>query len=95
MLLFFILFFSSDKVSTALSKWTITASQRPFGITSCSLLEVGVFPTIVDSLAVEVMSVEVMWLRSFWDLWLKKLPDIHQKVPGSKALGQLHFSYKS
>ena len=35
---------------------------------SCSLLEVGVFPTIVDSLAVEVMLVEVL-------LGLKKLPD--------------------
>ena len=40
----------------------VTVSQGPFGIASCSLLEVGVFPTIVDSLAtVEVMSVEVFW----------------------------------
>ena len=34
-------------------------SQGPFRIASCSQLEVGIFPTIVDSLAVEVMSVEV------------------------------------
>ena len=47
-------------MSTALSKYIITASQGPFRIASCSLLEVGVFPAIVDSLAVEVMSVEVL-----------------------------------
>ena len=35
-------------------------SEGPFGIASCSLLEVGVFSTIVDSLAIEVMSVEVL-----------------------------------
>ena len=42
------------------SRLYLTASQGPFGIASCSLLEVGVFPTLVDSLAVEVMSDEVL-----------------------------------
>ena len=46
-------------MSTALSKYTITVSQGPYGSASCSLLEVGVFPTIVDSLVVETMSVGV------------------------------------
>ena len=32
-------------------------SQGPFRIASCSQLEVGVFPTIVDSLTVEVRHV--------------------------------------
>ena len=54
MLLFF---FSSDQGVNSL---VITTSQGPFGIASSCLLEVGVFSTIVDSLAVEVMSVEVI-----------------------------------
>ena len=43
-------------MSTASVRVDYNASQGPFRIDSCSLLEVGVFPTIV---AVEVMSVEV------------------------------------
>ena len=49
------LFFSSDQVSTALSK-----SWGLLGLLAAVLLEVGLFPTIVDSLAVDVMSVEVL-----------------------------------
>ena len=45
------------KVSTALSK---TLPHRGLlGLLPAVLLEVGVFPTIVDSLVLEVMSVEV------------------------------------
>ena len=32
----------------------------PLGLLAAVVLEVGVFPTIVDSLAVEVMSVELL-----------------------------------
>ena len=71
-------------MSTALSKYTIIA--LPFRIASCSLLEVGVFPTIVDSLAVEVMSAEVLL-----GVWGEKLPDIHQKSSRFPSTGQLHL----
>ena len=37
----------------------ITAAHGPFGIASYSLVEVGVFHTIVHALAVEVISEEV------------------------------------
>ena len=33
------------------------------------------------------MSVDVLLVF----VWLKKLPDIHQKLAGSQALGQLHL----
>ena len=49
-------------MSTALSKYFYyNCSQGPFGIASCSLPEVGVFPIIVYLTGiVEVMSVEVL-----------------------------------
>ena len=56
------------------------------GLLAPVLLELGVFPTIVDSLAVEVMSVEVLL-----GLGVEKLRDIHQKLSSYPSTGQLHL----
>ena len=58
-----------------------------FRIASCGLFEVGVFPTIVHSLVVEVMLVEVLW-----GFVVEKLPDIHQKLSRYPSTDQLHLA---
>ena len=74
-------------------------SQGPFGIIAAVLLEVGVFPTLVDSLAVEVISVEVLLVfivektnkqqQQTNNNNNNKLPDIHQKLSRYPSTDQL------